>query len=57
MRIALDPFMHRFYALGVLPATVTVLGFDRVELSARAVFFEWFCRPSVDPVRIKSFTT
>ena len=55
MRIALDPFMHRHLSLEELPHKVKELGYDWIELSPRADFFEWFRRPRVYPARVRSF--
>ena len=55
MKIALDPFMHRHLSLEALPAKVAELGYEWIELSPRADFFEWFKHPRVFPERIRSF--
>jgi len=55
MKIALDPFMHRHLSLEALPAKVAGLGYEWIELSPRADFFEWFKHPRVFPERIRSF--
>ena len=55
MKIALDPFMHRHLGLEALPAKVAGLGYEWIELSPRADFFEWFKHPRVFPERIRSF--
>ncbi len=55
MRIALDPYMHRFLALEELAPKAKALGYDWIELSPRGDFLEWFRRPRVYPGKIKSF--
>jgi myo-inositol catabolism protein IolH len=47
--------MHRHLSLEALPAKVAELGYEWIELSPRADFFEWFKHPRVFPGRIKSF--
>ncbi|HVY18665.1 MAG TPA: sugar phosphate isomerase/epimerase [Bauldia sp.] len=55
MKIALDPYMHRHLPLTELGKLAAGLGYEYIELSPRADFFDWWTRPRTFPQRIREF--
>jgi myo-inositol catabolism protein IolH len=57
MKIALDPYMHRHLSLPEVARLAADLGYEYIELSPRADFFDWFVYPRLDSARIREFKT
>ena len=55
MKIALDPYMHRHLSLEAIAKKTAELGYDYIELSPRADFFDWWVMPRAYPERVRQF--
>lgn len=55
MRLALDPYMHRHLSLRETARLAADLGYEYIELSPRADFFDWWVHPRAHPARVVEF--
>lgn len=52
MKLALDPYMHRHLSLREIARLAAELGYEYIELSPRADFFEWWVHPRAHRARV-----